>query len=563
MPPLLLVIAVLILSPLLLAAAVLLKTFKSSSLVKKSEFWQSFPGPLHTANWLWGNVAEFSGGGPTNAVLGWARRFGKLFAVQLFDRPVLIAADYQLAQQIIANKAFERGAEFDSLKRTIGRAVFTLDGEEWRPHRRLLNPTFHRKIVVERLLPVFKQRMSVLDRILVKAAQDHTLIDLDKLMVRLTLDLICAYCLGVEYGNHLEQCYEEGASTSPDNDPHGIVTYMEALGEEFASLILIGQTFWSWLPHFRFRQVTRRVRQLLGPIVQKERNLLSQGKGDREDTVVQFLVKEGHTAGYTDDIIIEEVTGMLFAGHDTTAHSITFALGRLIDMPDFARSICDEVDTVARDAGCPLTIEKFFTKETLGKLKRTDALFKEALRMYPPAAAHPVVAVEDTTLQVPFRIAQHIPALARLSTTQDKKGNSFVTLRVPKGASIFAHTAAIQRDADAYQDPDTFQPERFLRSAAPAAALADGSEGGSKDADVDTDYNLRETDSSQPYMPFLIGRHACLGQHLARLEAQVVLSWLTLRFSFALSPGFKITPTQKVNTSPGEVPVYVSLRAPQ
>jgi cytochrome P450 len=78
-----------------------------------------------------------------------------------------------------------------------------------------------------------------------------------------------------------------------------------------------------------------------------------------------------------------------------------------------------------------------------------------------------------------------------------------------KGTWLFISPFLLHRDSRIWEQPDEFIPKRF-ESPHPRGA----------------------------YIPFIRGPHACLGQHFALLEMQVVLGALLRRFTFQSAPGY-------------------------
>src|SRR5215471_4854595 len=86
--------------------------------------------------------------------------------------------------------------------------------------------------------------------------------------------------------------------------------------------------------------------------------------------------------GRAEDVILANALGMLVAGEDTTANSISWAIHHLCDRPDVFFRLKNEADTVL---GAPTVAD---SAEHTGSLVYTDAVASEALRVRPVAAWH-------------------------------------------------------------------------------------------------------------------------------------------------------------------------------
>jgi len=66
-----------------------------------------------------------------------------------------------------------------------------------------------------------------------------------------------------------------------------------------------------------------------------------------------------------------------------------------------------------------------------------------------------------------------------------------------------------------FQEPDTFDPERFL--------------------------DKGKTQDAYAFTPFSAGPRNCIGQHLALIEARVILAEFLLMFDFSLKENYNLT----------------------
>jgi cytochrome P450 len=128
----------------------------------------------------------------------------------------------------------------------------------------------------------------------------------------------------------------------------------------------------------------------------------------------------------------DQVKAFMFAGYDTTASSLIFA-----------------VDSITRDMSVQ---QKIFAEKDLGYKAAvyTQAAYKESLRLYPSAYFLPRQAAGDDVI-----CGQKINA----------------------GSQIFISVRHVQRCSEVYKDPDQFLPERFLEAPAHSHAFIPFGEG--------------------------------------------------------------------------------------
>eukprot|EP00026_Physarum_polycephalum_P007375 Phypoly_transcript_07434.p1 GENE.Phypoly_transcript_07434~~Phypoly_transcript_07434.p1 ORF type:complete len:231 (+),score=32.06 Phypoly_transcript_07434:908-1600(+) len=208
--------------------------------------------------------------------------------------------------------------------------------------------------------------------------------------------------------------------------------------------------------------------------------------------------------------IKDELVGLLFAGHDTTAHTLSFALYHICKDEEILKKVKSEIDALTFNQKGELA-----NFEEVSRLKYLTACIKETLRLYPQGNTHPATALEDTYL-----------------------GEIFV----PKGTVVMCQTQLVQRLEKYWPEPLEFKPERFVIDDVP---ITDGI------AAYDTKSAAAQTErKASTYFPFMQGRHMCIGQHLAMLEMRVVLATLLKHLDFSVKPGYVPEPEQRITVPP-------------
>ncbi|KAI9000149.1 cytochrome P450 [Hyaloraphidium curvatum] len=181
---------------------------------------------------------------------------------------------------------------------------------------------------------------------------------------------------------------------------------------------------------------------------------------------------------------------ILFAGHDTTAALLSFAVYELSRRPDLQRAIRAEVLEAAGEG-------ELSNLEVLEKCKVLNACIKETLRRY-PAAPHGGGRVMDEDFE--FRYTDVYGQNRRI--------------RFMKGDRVNPYIYGAQNYADFWgKNPDEWYPERFYTEA----------NGDSK--------NL------WAYAPFGNGARRCLGERLALGEARLVLASMIRKWDIEHVPG--------------------------
>ncbi|KAK7611444.1 cytochrome P450 61 [Phyllosticta paracitricarpa] len=158
---------------------------------------------------------------------------------------------------------------------------------------------------------------------------------------------------------------------------------------------------------------------------------------------------------FTDLEISMTVFTFLFASQDATSSAATWLFQIMADRPDHLDKIREEQLRLRNgDKNVPLSME------LMDKMEYTRAVVKETLRYRPPVLMVPYLAKKDFPITPEYT--------------------------VPKGSMVIPSTYLALHDAEAYPNPDSFEPERWI----------------SGDAEKQT----------KNWLVFGTGPHYCLGQ---------------------------------------------------
>jgi cytochrome P450 len=172
-----------------------------------------------------------------------------------------------------------------------------------------------------------------------------------------------------------------------------------------------------------------------------------------------------------------QLLAFVFAGYDTTAHTLSFMLYEIAVDEELQTQLFEEVKTAIQDRdGFPNNPE-ILSKQ----LPLLDRVWLETLRLHPSTAAGTTRVVGDKPIIV---------------------GDG---LELPPRVTVTMSTYSYHRSSQYWTDPETFDPSRF---------------------------ELEEMRKRDPItmMGFSAGPRNCLGARLARAEAMSVMAALLRRF---------------------------------
>jgi len=453
---------------------------------------KKIPGPSRLP--ILGNAHHLSGSNPSESFLQLAKHFGPIYRFHIFYTNVLVISDPALIRKIVEMKeGFQRLRFFDNDIKLLGRVLFAIDGKEWEEKRVLLNPHFRAQTVNNLLISISERSMSAI-KYLEQFAKTDEAADVDMMFSRVTLDVISQFI----FSSHLD------STSGKDNVLTKAFKHIVE-GKEKLSIF----PYWDYLPvpsRFAYLRAKRDFSNFVNEVIKSRRQ--QKVKSEKPADIVDALL----ASDLSDSDIQDEIMGLLFAGHDTTAHTLSYALYHICTDRDILMKVREEIDNVFQEKKEMTSIEQ------VGKLKYLTAVVKETLRIYPQGTAHPLTAVKDVDLD---------------------------GLLVPKDTVVMCYTYVVHHLDKYWPDPEVFKPERFIAN---DIAIVDGVAAVDKQK---TEGNTVESvKKASTYFPFMQGRHMCIGQHLAMLEMRVVLATLIKYFDFTVKPGYKVEPTQTFTLPP-------------
>lgn len=369
------------------------------------------------------------------------------------------------------------------LEPLIGRAIFSVNGEEWALQRRLLDQAFQ----VAQLQRVFPQMASACQASLARLERqaDGCPIDADAEMTLVTADVIVRTILSRPL---------EGPEAA------AIFTAFSHYQKRAGRALML-----------RFLRLPRRrlqgylathaapIRQWIAATID-DRLLAARladarlaeaapsNRGTSPNDLLAALIeaRDPETgAGFGREALVDQVCFLFLAGHETSASALGMAVYLLGRYPQVQQRLRAEVlEVIGSRAGAP---DRPLDFEDLRQLVYGAAIFNETLRLYPP---------------VSFFIRE-----ARLD-------GELAGSRCPLRSLVTLSPWVIQRHEKHWSEPNGFRPERFLTNASPEER------GWARDA----------------FLPYGLGPRKCPGAAFAQQEALLVLAELVRRFELLPDP---------------------------
>jgi len=350
-------------------------------------------------------------------------RYGDAVRVPL--RPghdLVVLARPEHAEHVLASRQdnYVKGITYEPMRAFLGDGLVTSNGPLWESQRRLVQPLFNHRRVMD-LVPVMVERVG--DVVAQwKTLPDGTVVDVAEEMSRLTLDLAGATL----FGSDLRLAGGEIARAV------GVMQGFAVRGMRNPLLIASPRLGLRTTPgHRRWRAAVETIDAVIAGLIGERRARIRAGSPpQRADLLSVLLDARGASGGGIGDRQIrDELVTFLMAGHETSATSLDWAWILLSTHPSVRRRMEDEVDAVLGDRPP--------AADDLPALEWTRAVVSEVLRLYPP-----FWTLERDTLR--DDVVDGIP--------------------IRSGTTVAVPPYLVHRHRDSWPNPEGFDPNRFVGS---------------------------------------------------------------------------------------------------
>jgi len=350
------------------------------------------------------------------------------------------------SQFVLKNEeAFPKeGDTFGDFGPLLHNSMVSNNGEAWKNVKEILAPAFHFEYI-KNMVPIFTSKAESLFDLWAETEKD---ISIKSHLGHFTLDTLGLTAFGVDFNS------TRGGSHS----------YLEA----YEHLI-------SFNPNKLKKDVadaTERLTQMTKDIV-AAKSAVEKGSAGERDFLDRMISERDRL---TQEQIRNNVFLLFIAGHETTAHTLTWELYFFGLHPEMQQKARDEVDVVLK-GNVP-------NSENVKSLTFLDMFIKEVLR--------------------------HRPSVANLITRKASEDTQVGQYIIPKGSDVGISIYTVHHLKEFWPEPDKFDPLRFTPE---------------------------RSNGRHPfaYMPFSLGRRNCIGNNFSILEQKIFLAMFLQRFTLELN----------------------------
>jgi cytochrome P450 len=440
---------------------------------------RSAPPPGPRGHWLLGSLPEIQRDMP-QTLLNVTREFGGVTRLRVGPATMYLVADGDLIVELIAKRAGElrkSNRTRQSLGGHLGRGLVTLEGAEHRRHRRLVQPVMHTRSIAAQA-----EAMVDLAAARVASWSDGATVDTLREMQDLTLRIVCSALFRLD----------------EDRDAERLVSAVHAFAASLNVVLRRAFPVPAWIP----TKGNRLRRQTVGEVDALAYDLIRRRRREPGDDLLSLLVLATDADGgpaLSDVEVRDELMTMFFAGHETSAAVLTWALYLLASHPEVADAVRAEIAGVIGDRAVAMA--------DLPRLPLLGQVVAETLRLYPPAWVFDRSPVRDMVV------------------------GGFT---IPRGANVLLSPWVAHRDPRHWEAPDEFRPQRFAAGWTPPRGA---------------------------YLPFGDGPRMCVGNRLAEVEMLLVLATVLPKVDLSIVDTLTVRPEGDATLRPkGGLPMTVRRR---
>ena len=381
--------------------------------------------------------------------------YGDTFSVRLGrTKRLMLSRDKDLVQHILQKNHknyYKSKIQTDYLSKYLGHGLLTTNGDFWLKQRRLIQPAFHKK-KMESLVNTMQQ--SITSELKVITSGKNTLVF--PLMNHLAFKVVAT------------SLFTLSASEETLARLQYIIQEIQVFLVKEVRLPHKGWWFKLSGQIAKHLKLSEETRVIIRGIIEERKK-----SNERHDDLLDILLAtryEDTGKPMSTRQLIDEISILFVAGHETTANALTFTTFLLAKHPEICQKVFDEVMKVEQATQDPL--------EQISKLKYTRACIDESMRLYPPAWITDRENLEDDTIN-DFHI----------------KKNTLV------GVSFYE----LHRNPKYWENPNDFYPERFFG-----------------------DHKKKTTGV---YYPFGAGPRMCIGLGFAIYEMVLAISYIVKKYT--------------------------------
>ncbi|CAD6897022.1 hypothetical protein A4X03_0g5655 [Tilletia caries] len=491
------------------------------------------PGVKHWFYGSWPKGAEISGLYEYH-LLDTVKNYGRVCTFTEMGRnPVIVLGDHRAASRVFLQDPYDRVPVVNAMvQRHVGAGLIATEGLQHRRQRKIAHPAFTLRSVYSMAPTMHEKSAELVTRLQRTIANDQspeaeasgTRLDITRDIFAAALDIIGV--IGFNY--QFNALLSEGESSPLEKAFHDCLhtlttgTPYNALRIIFGSPVEVIGRLLRIKEQILLDDSKRLVRQISAELVESAKK-----DGNSGSDLLTLMVRANtsdevkESQRLSDEDLREMVPVFLFAGHETTATALSWAMLELMS-PEYGKTIQERLRQELLNDGETWKSDP----SALDSLSYLDAFTRETLRFYCPVRNMP-------------RQAPHDDVIPLSRPVQLRDGTMTSEIRVLKGQMVQFPVSWMNRDESLWGPTgNQFAPERWLP--------ADHEHAFHQEQLVDPCANdLKGVFAN--LMSFGAGPQQCIGIRMATLEFKIVLATLLTNFEI-LPPNLEGEPPVEIDS---------------
>ncbi|XP_058269287.1 cytochrome P450 2M1-like isoform X2 [Hemibagrus wyckioides] len=481
--------------PLLIAAAVFFFIWKSLSKEYQCKFGRLPPGPAPAP--VFGNFFQVYVKEPYNYYLELSKKHGSIFTLWFANTPVVVISGYRALKETMIGMGNEFSGRANYpliMKITNGYGVLVSSGERWKQLRRFTLLT---------LKNFGMGRHTIEDKVKEEASclvQSFSTFGDSAFNPGIIINkAVCNVICSIIFGQRFES-----------DDPQlnlmlgAVDDYFNVLNSPLGQAYNIFPKIVGLFPG-RLHDMLSEVEKAKGlfKLEAEARMKTLDPSSPPKDFIEAFLLqmeeeKHNPNTEFTFNNLLCTTWAMFSAGTETTSSTIRQSLLLMMKHPDIQARVQKEIDKMVGQDRCPSIDDR-------QNMPYTDAVIHEVQR-----------SMDLAPTAVPHKMLY------------DTEYRNYL---IPKGTMVLPLLSSVLSDPKLWKNPDNFDPENFL----------------------DEKGRFKKSDA---FVVFGMGKRACLGEALARVELFIIFTSLLQRFTFRATQPPEEIDTTPTNCSFGRLPRF-------
>lgn len=405
----------------------------------------------------------------------------KMGHVKQFGLDLYMVNEPEIIKRILIDEAehFPKHALMHNmLKDLLGDSVFTTNGDVWKHQREILNHAFT-TAKVSRLFPQMKDSVdtmiSRISEFMLSNKEDY--LEVDSEMTHITADIIFRAILS------------KSLEKSDSHEIYNAFIEYQDLSQKMVTMKLFKIPLWRFYKRGVLASA-KKIRNFILKII--DERLAKSEKAEKAESSIHDMLDvimnnaDSNDKKFSREELLDQINMLFLAGHETSAASLAWSIYLIANSDEIQNNLYLEIK------------EHFGSGEIdqqgLSKLKYTQSVFNESLRLFPP-----------------------VSFFLRESMVDQMIGDK----HVKKGSVIVISPWLMHRHRKIWIKPDTFCPSRFVEKKEKSAI-------------------------NHAYLPFSKGPRTCPGAGFATQEGVLILASIVKHFKIQPHPDHVPIPSAKV-----------------